>query len=365
MLVPVLWVDVDDDHARRIMLSENAANDRATNDTSILAGILRGMDETARLAAGYDDQLAREILALAEKREPLTDPDDAPPRPPRSRTKTKRETVWLLGESRLVCGDATDQRAVRAALGDRAAGMLLADPPYGIDYRGSARDREPIANDDVSAGELGDELLRPAFEIARDVLLPGAAFYVFCASTPLETTFRQSLDLAGLQLRQGLAWVKPNFILGRADFHGQHEVILYGWQLGGEPEIPPHFDEEHEVLLYGWKQGAAHTWEGGRKQSTVWAFDKPKASKLHPTMKPVALLQRAIENNTRPGALVLDPFAGSGSTLIACYASGRRAALVELDPRYCDVICRRYQEHTGTKPILEATGKAVDFSRKP
>lgn len=359
-VLPVLWVDVDDDRARRILLVENRANDLAGYDDEVLAEVLRIVADTEDLAGtGFDAAVVEEILAAADKPVPQTDPDDAPDKP--AEPITRRGDVWQLGPHRLVCGDSSDVDVVRTALDDRAAGMLFTDPPYGVDYTGGTADQLRMANDDLEAAALG-ELLDGAFGAAHQVLVPGAAFYICSPSGALETTFRRCLEGAGLPLRQQLVWVKNRFVLGRADYHGQHETILYGWRLEGEPQVPPHFDPEHDTVLYGWMPGAGHRWEGGRKQSTVWEFDKPQRCDVHPTMKPVALVQRAIENNTRPGGLVLDLFAGSGSTLIACSLSGRTAALVELDPKYVDVICRRYQEHTGVLPILERTGETVDFT---
>lgn len=155
-------------------------------------------------------------------------------------------------------------------------------------------------------------------------------------------------------------WVKDRFVLGRQDYHGKHETILHGWADGAQPIEPPMYDEAHSTVLYGWKDGAGHTWEGGRKQDTVWDCPRPSANRLHPTMKPVDLVKRGIENSTKPGGLVMDLFGGSGSLLIAAYTSGRRSLSMELDPRYVDVICRRWQEHTGSLPVRH--GEPVDFS---
>ncbi|MFW6776086.1 DNA methyltransferase [Nocardioides sp. CPCC 205120] len=360
-VIPVLWVDVDDDHARRILLVDNRANDVAGYDGAALAELLEAVLETdAGLAGtGYDEAVVAEILAAAQPTEARTDVDDVPDVP--AQEISKRGDVWLLGPHRLVCGSATDVDDVRSALGDRAADLLVTDPPYGVKYQGGTAAKLKIANDDLEAAALRADLLAPAFAAAQQVLRPGAGFYVFAPSGALETTFRLALDDAGLQMRQQLVWVKDRFVLGRSDYHGQHETILYGWQLEGEPAVPPHFDAGHETLLYGWQGGAAHRWEGGRKQSTVWEHARPARSDVHPTMKPVDLVQRAIENSTGAGQVVLDVFAGSGSTLIACHHAARVAALVELDPKYVDVICRRYEEHTGLLPVLEATGDEVTF----
>lgn len=360
-VVPVLWVDVDDEHARRILLVDNRANDVAGYDQVALAELLAGVLESdaGLLGTGYDDAAVAEILAAAVTPEARTDVDDVPDvaTEPRSRPGD----VWLLGPHRLVCGSATDVDDVRAALGDQAADLVVTDPPYGVKYTGGTAAKLKIANDDLEAAALREQLLAPAFGVLQQVLRPGGSFYVFSPSGALETTFRAALDDAGLTLRQQLVWVKDRFVLGRSDYHGQHETMLYGWQVGDEPAVPPHFDPEHETVLYGWAGGAGHRWEGGRKQSTVWEHARPARSDVHPTMKPVDLVQRAIANNTGAGDLVLDIFAGSGSTLIACHHAGRRAALVELDPKYVDVICRRYEEHTGLVPVLEATGDEVTF----
>lgn len=361
-VIPVLWVDVDDDRARRIMLVENASNDAAGYDSQRLADVLRLLAETESGHAGTGfgaDQVA-EILSAAEIPEQLSDVDDAPDYDEDADPTSKTGDLWLLGGHRLVCGSATSINDVRLALGDRAAGMVFTDPPYGVDYTGGTKRKLKIANDDLSAAALG-ELLEGAFEVSHQVLIAGAAFYVCSPSGVLETTFRLALAHADLHLRTQIVWVKNAFVLGRADYHGQHETILYGWQLDGEPQVPPHFDPEHETMLYGWKAGAAHSWDGGRKQSTVWEFDKPRRSAEHPTMKPVDMVARAITNSTVAGAVVLDTFAGSGSTLIACHHTGRSASLVELDPKYVDVICRRFQEHTGIVPIRAESGEAVSF----
>lgn len=270
--------------------------------------------------------------------------------------------VWLLGRHRLAVGDSTDLAVVRRALGPGAmAQMVFTDPPYGVSYEGQRGMK--IINDNLSASELG-KLLLGAFNAMKEVLIPGGVFYVCSPSGRLETTFRVALEDVGLELRQQLVWAKDSLVLGRWDYQSKHETMLYGWQLEGEPELPPHFDPEHDTMLYGWKDGAAHEFSGGRAQTTVWLYPKPRSSDLHPTMKPIALVRRAVINSSKPGeerGRVLDLFGGSGSTLVACETAGRSASLVELDLPYADVICRRFQEMTGVVPIREATGEQVSF----
>lgn len=356
-VLPVLWVDVDDEHALRILLADDRTSDLATNDDQVLAEVLSLLADSqgGTAGTGYDDQTVADILAAAANPTGNTDVDDVPELV--GDPITKDGDVWHLGPHRVVCGSATNIDDVRAALSDRPAAMVFTDPPYGVDYTGGTGLK--IANDNLAAGELRTDLLEPSFRVAREVLLPGGAFYVCSPSGSLETTFRLALDAAGLPLRQQLVWVKNQFVLGRADYHGQHETMLYGWRLDGEPQVPAHFDDEHSTLLYGWAAGGAHEWVGGRKQSTIWEYDRPTRSAEHPTMKPVDLVQRAVVNNTRAGAMVLDQFGGSGTTLIACHRAGRVAALVELDPAYVDVICRRWEQHTGITPIRD--GEPVTF----
>lgn len=361
--VAVTWVDVDDDRVARIVAVDNRTNDLAGYDPNELLALLQGLPDLD--GTGYDARALAELEAAVVDPTALTDVDDAPPLPDvDAPTHTSVGDVWLLGPHRLAIGDATHEDIVQAATGGAPVDLLWTDPPYGVSYTGGTPDHLTIANDDLKAADLGT-LLEQALTLARAQLRPGAAFYVCSPSGALETTFRHALDAARLPLRQQLVWVKDRFVLGRADYHGRHESILYGWRLDGEPQQPPHYEPGHDTILYGWRAGAAHTWEGDRRQDTVWEHPRPAASRLHPTMKPVDLVRRAITNSTPPGAVVLDPFAGSGSTLIAAHATHRVTGLVELDPRYGDVIARRWQEHTGITPVRDATGAAVDFTQPP
>ena len=352
----VTWVDVDDDQAARIVVVDNRTSDLADYDGSELLALLAEFEDLE--GTGYTD--AEFAKLLADEGEPppsLTDPDDVPSKP--IVPVSKPGDLWLLGCHRLVCGDAREAADVELALDGATPTMVFTDPPYGISYVGGTRDKLTMANDDLSAQELA-ELLDASFDNIEHVLPAGGAFYVCSPSGPLETTFRVCLGAAGLGLRQQLVWVKDRFVLSRSDYHGQHETMLYGWKFGDEAPTPPHFDVEHDTMLYGWKPGAAHKFEGGRKQSTAWFYSRPTRSDEHPTMKPVELVKRAVLNSSPAGGLVLDCFGGSGSTLIACHASGRVASLVELDPKYVDVICRRYQEHTGDVPVRD--GQPHDFT---
>jgi DNA modification methylase len=366
--IAATFVDVDDDEASRIVLVDNRANDLATYDNEALTALLQdlGPDLTG---TGFSEA---DLLGLIPEPEPvaLTDPDDAPPR--RKMARSKPGELYLLGPHRLVVGDATMPDDVDRALGGEQASMVFTDPPYGVDYVGKTAEALTIANDAL-AREALTELLDDAFAVFAETLRPGGAFYICSPSGDLETVFRLALRKARLRLRQQLVWVKNVHVMGRSDYHLRHETMLYGWQEGGVPaELPPvpadeaaTYDGAHTTVLYGWQDGKAHTWEGGRRQNSVWEYPKPTRSAEHPTMKPVALVSRALENSCGKGDLVLDPFAGSGTTLIAAHLTGRRAAVVELDPSYADVICTRYQRLTGVIPINAETGEQASFADDP
>jgi DNA modification methylase len=366
------WASENDEAAETLLVNLNRLSETggwARGELATLLDELRQSSPTDFDLSGFEHADVDGMLAEFAQTEfdELDDPgdlDEAPPPPAPEDAVSKVGDVWILGRHRLAVGDATDLGVVRRALGgpEVRAQLVFTDPPYGVSYVG--QNGMTIINDDLKADELG-RLLVGAFKVMREVLEPGGPFYVCAPSGRLETTFRRALDDVGLELRQQLVWVKDSLVLSRSDYHGQHETMLYGWQLDGEPQVPPHFDPEHETMLYGWQSGAAHTFEGGRKQTTVWLYPKPRRSDLHPTMKPVAMVRRAVVNSSRPGereGRVLDLFGGAGSTLIACELSNRACSVVELDPPYADVICRRFQEHAGVVPVLERTGEKVSFT---
>ena len=238
--------------------------------------------------------------------------------------------MYTLGRHRLLCGDSTDASVLERVLGGERVAALLADFPWGVDYVGKTKDALRIANDDP-AGLPG--FLARAFAALREVLGPRVPFYLFVPAGPAGTEFRLALREVGWEHRQTLVWVKDTLVLGHSDYHYRHEEILYGFTPGpGRPGRGAH---------------AGSRGYGGTDQTSVLFADRPKASREHPTAKPVELLTQLIGNSTRHGELVLDPFAGSGSTLLACEQLQRRCAAVELDPRYADVIRNRYREFVG------------------
>lgn len=315
--------------------------------------------ELTGFESGDVDAMFAELAQAAYEELPAPeDLDEVGEAPAPEEAISRLGDVWVLGRHRLAVGDSTDLAVVHRALGGRdvKAQLVFTDPPYGVSYVG--QNGMKIINDDLSASDLG-KLLLGAFGVMKEVLIPGGAFYVCSPSGRLETTFRVALEDVGLELRSQLVWIKDSLVLGRADYHGQHETMLYGWQLEGEPLVPPHFDPEHETMLYGWKDGAAHTFEGGRKQTTTWLYPKPRRSDLHATMKPVALVRRAVINSSTPGeerGRVLDLFGGSGTTMVASELSARSASLVELDPPYADVIIQRMFDQFQIDGVRESDG---------
>ena len=262
------------------------------------------------------------MASIAVTAELLTD-EDAVPAAPESAT-TKPGDIYVMGNHRLLCGDATHAADYARLMDGYQADLVVTDPPYNVDYVGKTKDALKIQNDKKSA-EAFYEFLLGAHRGMLSVMKDGAGIYVFHAD--LEgVNFRRALLDSGLKLAACCVWVKQSMVMGRSD---------YQWQ--------------HEPVLYGWKPTAAHRWYSDRRQTTVWNFDRPSRSEDHPTMKPVALIEYPIQNSSRGGDVVLDPFGGSGTTLIACEKHGRSARLMELDPIYCDVIVERWELATGKK----------------
>jgi len=233
---------------------------------------------------------------------------------------TKAGDVWTLGRHRLVCGDSTKPETFALLMGDRKANLVITDPPYNVNYEGSAG---KIKNDNM-ADDAFYQFLLAAFQNTEAVMADDASIYVFHADTE-GLNFRRAFADAGFRLSGTCIWKKQSLVLGRSPYQWQHEPILFGWKKKGK-----------------------HQWYTGRKESTIWEFDKPKKNGDHPTMKPIPLLAYPIMNSSMSNTLVLDPFGGSGSTLIACEQTERSCCTIELDEKFCDVIVKRYIEQVGS-----------------
>lgn len=344
--VDVWLVDVDEQTARKINAKDNRLADLGDYDAKALHELLSGIDDLAGTGYGQADVDALERQLYPP--EPLTDPDDAPAVRPEPVSVPGQ--IWELGEHRLLVGSATDLESVRRLCAGVRPDCVWTDPPYGVEYVGKTKDALRIRND--GAAGLGD-LLLAAFEVVAAVARPGAPVYVAHADTE-RVTFESAMLAAGLVVRQNLVWVKNTLVMGRSDYHYKHEPVL----LGETDNLDD--PDQHEPVLYGFTGGGSgrlgrggDRWFGGNNAATVFAFPKPPKNPDHPTMKPVALIDAMLANSLPPSGVVLDPFSGSGSTLIAAHGRGARALCVELDPRYADVIVRRFEAHTGIVPLLD------------
>ena len=328
-LVPVIFLDLPEAQSQVLGLALNRIS--GTFDEQLLARLLGDLEREPDLdlsLSGFGEDEIHDLLrrlAAAELRDrpEAFDLDAALGEATRS-PETKRGDLIVLGANRLVCGDATNADDVERALGGHRAGVAVVDPPYNVAYSGGhgprAKRRRTIANDDLGAAAF--ETFVRAWATVLLAVVDGA-LYIFTGSKELPTVSRVLAE-AGGHWSDTIVWSKGTFTLGRSDFQ-----------------------RSYEPLWYGWREGSAHHWCGDRDQGDVWEIPRPVASPLHPAQKPTALLIRAIENSSLTGALVLDVFAGSGSSLIAAERAGRSWAGVELDPAYCDVIAARWAAFTG------------------
>jgi DNA modification methylase len=294
-------------------------------------GELRGLGADLGLT-GFGEIELEALFAGANDSGP--DPDEAPEIP--VNPVSRPGDLWTWGAHRVLCGDATVFADVEKVLGSELADMCLTDPPYGVNYANSAKDKQrgkhrPILND--HPGEEFEAMLRAA--CTNILAVTKGAIYVCMSSAALDVLQKAFRD-AGGRWSTFVIWAKHTFTLGRSDYQRQFEPILYGW-----------------------REGTEHYWCGARDQGDVWFFDKPSRNDLHPTMKPVALVERAIRNSSKSRDIVLDPFGGSGTTMIAAERTGRRARLVELDPKYVDVTVRRWQAFAGAEANLDETGETL------
>ncbi len=260
------------------------------------------------------------------------DVDEAMPEKPIS----KQGDVWLLGKHRLVCGDSTLPETYEVLMEGKKANLIVTDPPYGVSYEGAAGS---IQNDSLADKEF-DQFLLKAFKNMEEHMADDGSIYVFHADTKGHI-FRKAFLDAGFYLSGVCQWVKQSLVLGRSP---------YQWQ--------------HEPVLYGWKKKGRHKWYAGRKETTVWKFDRPTKSELHPTTKPVALVAYPIQNSSVTNSIVLEPFCGSGSTLIACEQIDRICYAIELDEKYADVIVKRFinEVETDAGVYLVRDGKKIKYS---
>jgi DNA modification methylase len=347
--VPVIVLDhLTETQRRALVLADNRLALNAGWDGEMLRVELAALQEDGFNLdlVGFTDEELEDLLTDPEL-EPaagLTD-DDAVPETPEA-SVTVLGDVWLLGDHRLLCGDATQSVDVEKVMAGGLADMAFLDPPYGVNYGATMKDKlrgkshRKIANDN-----LGEEFGPFLHDACINLLSVTKGAVYICMSSSQLHTLHQAFTEAGGHWSTFIIWAKNTFTMGRSDYQRQYEPILYGW-----------------------KQGTDHYWCGARDQGDIWFVKKPVRNDLHPTCKPVELIERALRNSSKTRDTVLDSFGGSGSTLIACEKTGRQARLIELEPKYCDVIVQRWQEHTGRKAALETDGRTfreVTAERQP
>ena len=303
-------------------IADNRTNEEAEWDDELLALEIKELEmkdfnlELTGMNKPEIDEL------LFQEKQGNTDDDEVPEAP--EEPITKPGDIWQLGKHRIICGDSTLHETYKKLLLDKKVDLYLTDPPYNVAYVGKTKDALTIQNDKQSDDQF-QEFLKNAFTNSTEYLKLGGSFYIWHSDSE-GLLFRLAVNDANLKLRQTLIWSKNTMVMGRQD---------YQWQ--------------HEPCLYGWKEGASHTWYSDRKQTTILNFERPTSSKLHPTMKPVKLISYLINNSTKQEDIVLDSFLGSGSTLIACEKLQRICYGIELDPIYCDVIIKRWEQWANAK----------------
>jgi DNA modification methylase len=346
--VPVIVLDhLTETQRRALVLADNRLAINAGWDEEMLKVELESLQEDGfdlDIVGFTDEEIENLLRDPGAPVEGQTGEDAVPEE--QEKVITVPGDVWLLGEHRVLCGDATQMADVEKVMGGGLADMVFCDPPYGVNYGATMKDKlrgkshRKIANDN-----LGDDFgpfLRDA--CANMLAVTKGAIYVCMSSSELHT-LQKAFREAGGHWSTFVIWAKNTFTMGRSDYQRQYEPILYGW-----------------------KEGTDHFWCGARDQGDVWFIKKPHVNDLHPTMKPVELVERAIRNSSKGRDTVLDPFGGSGTTLIACEKAGRQARLIELEPKYCDVICRRFQEFSGKEATLDGDGRGfgdISAERQP
>jgi DNA modification methylase len=334
--VPVIVLDhLTEAQKRAYIIADNQLALNAGWDEDLLRAELAALqaeDFNIELLGFEDEELAR-LLAAQDATQGLTD-EDAARELPQTPVSIKGD-LWILGKHKLLVGDATNQADVARLMASDVADLIFTDPPYNVDYEGYTEDHLKIQGDRMTVAQFR-EFLEAAFRSSHSVVKPGASLYI-CHSSSFQREFQNALEAAGFEVRCQIIWAKNTFAWGFGRYKFQHEPMFYA-HVAGEKD----------------------PWYGDKSQSTLWEEKKPAANRLHPTMKPVELVERALLNSSKAGDIVADLFGGSGSTLIACERRSRAARLMELDPRYGDVICRRFQEYTGKEATLEGDGRSFE-----
>lgn len=325
--VPIVVADLSEEQAKAYRLADNKTGELADWDMGLLDDELAEIADIDMSDFGFDLDIPDDDKEVQED-----DFDEEVPEEP----KSKLGQIYQLGRHRLMCGDSTKAEDVKKLVGGVQCDLLLTDPPYNVDYGGESmadKKRSKTRKDETIKNDYQDDkqflgFLTSALSNGFNSMKSGASFYIWYAQSQ-SIAFYEACRASKLSVRQQLIWNKNSMVVGRQD---------YQWK--------------HEPCLYGWAEGGSHSWYSDRKQTTVLNFDRPTHSDLHPTMKPVALFDYQIKNSTKSGDVVLDLFGGSGTTIMACEQDGRNACVMEYDPKYADVIIKRWEDFTGKKAEL-------------
>ena len=335
--VPVIVLDhLTETQRRALVIADNQLAMRgAAWDEEMLRVELESLQEEGfdLDLVGFTDEELEELLQDPEQTSAGNTDEDAVPEEPETAVTIPGD-VWILGDHRLLCGDATQYGGFEKVLAGGLADMVLTDPPYNVNYGATMKDKLRRKNRHIKNDNLGDGFEQFLREACANILAVTKGAIYICMSSSELATLQKVFRETGGHWSTFVIWAKNAFTMGRSDYQRQYEPMLYGW-----------------------KEGSDHYWCGARDQGDVWFVKKPVANDLHPTMKPVELIERAIRNSSKSRDTILDPFGGSGSTLIGCEKSGRQGRMIELEPRYCDVAILRWQDFTGKQAVLEGDGR--------
>ena len=330
--VDVVVVDMDEEKEKALNVALNKiSGDWDKDKLMLLITDLQGEDFDVSLT-GFDPEELDDLFK-DDMKDGVKDDNFDVDKELKKPTMTKSGDLWQLGEHRLLCGDSTKEESYNLLMAGKQANLVITDPPYNVNYQGSAG---KIKNDNMKDDAFYQFLLA-AFTNMEKSMADDASIYVFHADTE-GLNFRKAFSDAGFYLSGTCIWVKQSLVLGRSPYQWRHEPILFGWKKKGK-----------------------HCWYAGRKESTIWEFDKPKKNKDHPTMKPIPLLAYPIMNSSMTNSIVLDPFGGSGSTLIACEQTKRICRTIELDEKFCDVIVKRYIEQVGSTKDVKVVRDGLTY----
>ncbi len=334
--VPVIRLShLNETQRRALVIADNKIAENAGWDEDLLRQelhVLDDLDFDIDILGFNEDELSNILLMDDGAGAGQTD-EDAVPEIPEKPTSVTGD-IWICGDHKVLCGDSTMIDAYQNLMGEELADMVFTDPPYNVNYANSAKEKMRGTARAIKNDNLGDEFEGFLYDICTNLMMMCKGALYICMSSSELHTLHEAFTKAGGRWSTFIIWAKNHFTMGRADYQRQYEPILYGWKDGNE-----------------------HFWCGDRSQSDIWFVNKPVKNDLHPTMKPIELVERALHNSSKTKDIILDAFGGSGSTMIACEKTQRRARLIELDPKYVDVIVKRWQEFTGEKAIHANTGE--------